>query len=282
MRKVLIYMTCMLSALMLAGCGYDTSVGSEKNDRIESEESHADKLKREESLWDETESEESDMADAFVLSNSPLLESVSPQQENMADLLQSTSAGLMVRVTAEELIGSGVIYGMYKEVLVVATAGHLLEKAEGGVWLTFSDGFAVESAEYIVSDSADLAFIKVALREIPEEHLRQYYCVNTDKESFDALKSGDGIIVMGSKSEAAGDAYEGILTEPWIYVEDFAQYMMLAKVEAYPGMSGGGLFDLQGHFLGILCGFDEDGEAAVVPFSILEAAAAELIVITQF
>ena len=41
-------------------------------------------------------------------------------------------------------------------------------------------------------------------------------------------------------------------------------------------MSGGGLFDLQGHFLGILCGTDEEGEVAVVPLSILEAEVIKL------
>jgi hypothetical protein len=30
-------------------------------------------------------------------------------------------------------------------------------------------------------------------------------------------------------------------------------------------MSGGGLFDAKGNFLGILCGIAEDGEVAVAP-----------------
>lgn len=259
MRRVLIYIVCFLSVLALGGCIYDSSAGNGA----------------EEKLAEEAESGEPDLGQTeLFLPNAPLLETANPKQENMADMLQKAAAGVMVRVSAGELSGSGVIYGICEGKLVVVTAGHILEPAEGAVWLTFFDDFAVESTEYVVSRNADLAFVKVDLSELPQEHLQQYYCVNTDKESFDALKSGDGVIAMGSKSEAAGDAYEGTLVEPWIYVEDFAQYMMLAKVETYPGMSGGGLFDLQGHFLGILCGLDEDGEAAVVPLSILEAEAA--------
>ena len=36
-------------------------------------------------------------------------------------------------------------------------------------------------------------------------------------------------------------------------------------------MSGGGLFDRQGHFLGIISGGSEDGELAVVPLSLMLA-----------
>lgn len=279
MRKVFIYIVCILSVLALGGCSYYTSAGNggaeklaEKTERGEPDLGQADMGKSE--MMQTGTAAEPETAEKFILPSSPLIEAVSSKQENMADMLQKAAAGVMVRVTAGELSGSGVIYGICEGKLVVVTAGHILEQAEGAVWLNFFDDFAVESTEYVVSDNADLAFARVSLSEIPKEHLQQYFCVNTDKESFDALKSGDGVIAMGSKSEAAGDAYEGTLLEPWIYVEDFAQYMMLAKVETYSGMSGGGLFDLQGHFLGILCGLDEDGEAAVVPLSILEAEAA--------
>ncbi len=253
MNKLLIFIACILCISAFGGCSYDSLPEFKTKESGPAEDGQGD-------------------ADRFNLSCAPLVELEAPNQENAADVLQRISAGMMVKVAAKELSGSGVIYGICDDKLVVITAGHILEQTKGAVWLTFFDGFLVESTEYIVSGNADLAFVKVDIERIPEENLRQYYCVNIDKESFDALKTGDGIIAMGSKSEAAGDAYEGSLLEPWIYVEDFAQYMMLAGVEAYPGMSGGGLFDMQGHFLGILCGMDEDGEtAAAVPLNVLEA-----------
>ncbi len=251
MKRLLIFIACILSISASDGCGYYSpleNTAEEFTDRAVSGE-----------------------PETYIMPCSPLIEVENPEQENMADMLQRTSAGAMVKIVAQELSGSGVIYRICEDKLVVVTAGHILEQARGEVWLTFFDDFVVESLEYVVSGNADLAFVKVEIEEIPQEHLQKYYCVNTDKESFDALKGGDGIIAMGSKSEAAGDAYEGRLVESWIYVEDFAQYMMLARVEVYPGMSGGGLFDMQGHFLGILCGTDEDGETAVVPLNVLEA-----------
>lgn len=265
MRKMPLYIACILSVLALGGCAYHKPAGNALTDTgAVSEPARIDTAV------------ESETAEKFTLPSSPLIEAVNPKQENMADMLQRASAGVMVRVVAQELSGSGVIYGICEDKLVIVTAGHILEQEKEAVGLCFFDDFAVESTEYVISENADLAFVKVPLSEIPVEHLEKYYCVNTDKEGFDALQSGAGVIAMGSKTEAAGDAYEGKMVEPWIYVEDFAQYMMLARVETYPGMSGGGLFDLQGHFLGILCGTDEEGEVAVVPLSILEAEVIKL------
>ena len=60
------------------------------------------------------------------------------------------------------------------------------------------------------------------------------------------------------------------VVDPWIYVEDFDQYMLLLQGLIAPGMSGGGAFTEDGVFVGILCGGDEEGKVAVVPYSMIE------------
>lgn len=212
------------------------------------------------------------MEEKIVLQESPLLVSESPESENLAGMLQEQASGMMVQIEAGGLLGSGVIYEADDEMLYIATAGHVLAQAKGTVLITFADGFLVESTEYEVMEREDLAFIAIPLEKIPETSLKQYYKVNMDKDCFDSMKPGDGVIVMGSKSAVAGEAYEGELLENWIYVEDFKQYMMLARAELVQGMSGGGLFDAKGHFMGLLCGENEDGEVAVLPLSVLHAA----------
>lgn len=206
-----------------------------------------------------------------VLPESPELIYNNPDEENLADMLQKEASGLMVQISAEGMMGSGVIYMTEEEHLVIVTAGHVLENAKGIVWVTFSDDFSIDTNQYIVSKNSDAAFILLPLSKIPAEHLAKYCFANVDKEGFDALKNGDNIIAMGSKSGVAKDAYEGKLLETWIYIEDFNQYMMLATVETFQGMSGGGLFDLQGHFIGILCGVNAEGEVAAIPLNILQA-----------
>ncbi len=70
---------------------------------------------------------------------------------------------------------------------------------------------------------------------------------------------------MGSLTGVAEEAYEGIVLEPMVIIEDYGQYMILAQCEGKPGMSGGGLFDERGYLLGVLSGVNENGQVAAVP-----------------
>ena len=91
--------------------------------------------------------------------------------------------------------------------------------------------------------------------------------VQTDREVFDALKEYDDVWMYGGES---GLPVYAFVVDPWIYVEDFDQYMLLLQGLIAPGMSGGGAFTEDGVFVGILCGGDEEGKVAVVPYSMIE------------
>lgn len=191
-----------------------------------------------------------------------------PMEENIAGIIQENAAPTMVHINCGNAQGSGVIWQMDAEYVTVVTAAHVVEGAEW-VKLLFSDGFLVECKDIIISESADLSFLRMETKLFLTENLSYYRYAATDKQLFDALAEGDGIVIMGSVGEIASNAYEGILLETWIYMEDFQQYMMLGKTYAIPGMSGGGVFDQNGHFIGILCGGNENNEIAVLPLSII-------------
>ena len=55
------------------------------------------------------------------------------------------------------------------------------------------------------------------------------------------------------------------MIEPLIYLEDFQREMLYGKGEVLPGMSGSGVFDGYGHYLGMLTGGTLQGEIAAVP-----------------
>lgn len=204
-----------------------------------------------------------------VLAEMELLRFDEPENENLADMLQQNGSGMMVQIGAGSQLGSGVIYGTGEGEILILTAAHVLEEAEDSVRITFSDGFSVASDTYSCFELADAGLIRVDGAEIPEENLNHYLRACVNKESFDAVRPGDGCIVMGSRTGVAAEAYEGTVLDNWIFMEDYEQYMMWVKAPGKAGMSGGGLFDLQGHFLGILSGGNEDGELAVVPFSLI-------------
>lgn len=174
--------------------------------------------------------------------------------------------------------GSGVIFEVSENMLWIVTAGHVLEKAdaENPVYVDFTsvrdseEAITAQCTDYDVSTEADLAFLRLGREEIPEEVWHELRAVEKDKESYDALQASDQVHVSGYR-EGSLFVCEGTLEEFWIYVEDFEQYMMLAKCELYPGMSGGGLYDGAGHLIGIVCGNNEQGEVAAVPLHVVEA-----------
>lgn len=205
------------------------------------------------------------------LENAPLLQYEDPETQNLAGMLQETCGGMMVQLEAGRYLGSGILYKLEGTSLVILTAAHVLSDVAEVVIVTFVDGWVAESTDFELSEMADLAVVRVPLYQIPPEQAAGYYLANVNKTIYDNILPEDGCIVMGCRTGVAEDAYEGFVLEPWIYMEDYSQYMMWVSAAGKPGMSGGGLFDRRGHFLGILSGRSEDNEWAVVPLSFVLA-----------
>ena len=191
-----------------------------------------------------------------------------PEEVNIAGMLQEILAGTAVQLNAGSVFGSGVVLVLNEEEAVIVTARHVVEQSDE-VSILFSDGSSVQSTDIRKSDCADAAFIRVSTAGLGEDAINACRQVIVNKEEFDALAEDGGIVVMGSVDGTASNAYEGILLNPWVYMEDFEQYMMLARTWAFPGMSGGGVFDQKGYFIGILCGGNDENEIAVLPLSII-------------
>lgn len=177
---------------------------------------------------------------------------------------------VIVQVAAGNLRGSGVIYQKNDDYLIVVTAAHVLVQGIENITVTFSDEFAVATDDYYISNHSDLAFVNIPLYDLSRNKQKKYIPVQIDKAAFDGLQGGDEVVFMG----ATGDSdipYTGTVWESWIFAEDFGQYMMILQGDVEPGMSGGGVFDTAGNFLGIICGESEKREVAAVPLSIIEA-----------
>lgn len=189
---------------------------------------------------------------------------------NLAGALQEACGNVNVRIRAGNLIGSGVIYKSDENTVWIATAAHVVEQVENEAEITFRDGYVTISSAIVRAKEQDVAVLKVSRAALVDEgtgedHGKNYRCALVSKEAYDGIQAGDAVIAMGSKSGAGEEAYAGVLLQDYVFLEDFGVYMLLADVEVKPGMSGGGLFDAKGNFLGILCGIAEDGEVAVAP-----------------
>ena len=265
-------------ALLLPGCGValdepGTVEITEATETIETTaESKQDDFRETEGLLESDPREE-----IFTkIRQADLLEK---DLENPAGELQDRCSGMMVRITAGNLVGSGVILQDDGKEILIATAGHVLDRVEETVEIEFRDGFQVRTGEWQLAETADLAILRIPRKSLLEEaengslrdHGEEYLCCAVDQNAYDSISVGDVVIAMGSYTGVAEDAYAGTLTEDYVYAQDFVAYMMLAQTPVKPGMSGGGLFDEQGHLLGILCGVSEDGEVAAAPLIALLA-----------
>ena len=173
----------------------------------------------------------------------------------------------VVQIQAGDLQGSGVIYDEDDNEILIATAGHVLAHDNGEILVTLPDGTQVAASGTETVNSCDLAFLWVNRDNLTEEAWKACLPVQTDREAFDALKEYDDVWMYGGES---GVPVYAFVVDPWIYVEDFEQYMLLLQGLMVPGMSGGGAFTEDGVFVGILCGADEEGKVAVVPYSMVE------------
>lgn len=173
-----------------------------------------------------------------------------------------------VAVQSEYYVGQGVVYAGGEDSYYIVTTAHLMAGTENGQFckVTLYDGTEMEAVLLYVSEVADVAFLML-------ESERELIPVSQDRTQFDSLIAGDGITAY-SLEENALVKTEGQVIHTWVYLEDFALDMMLAKLEGQAGMSGCAILNEEGYFVGVLCGVSESGEAAVLPYSVI---ASELI-----
>lgn len=173
--------------------------------------------------------------------------------------------------------GTGVVYSVHDTGIWIATAAHVVEnKSETDVITMTVAGETVPCHKWVEVSDADLVFLFWKNEDGIQDVMLKFLPIKTDKASYDALAQESEVEVRGYYENELM-IYQGTLTESWIYVEDFAQYMMLAKCEVYPGMSGGGLYDSAGNFIGMVCGGNEDGELVAVPWHVMQARFEEMV-----
>ena len=168
----------------------------------------------------------------------------------------------VVFVQCGSIQGSGVIYQMDDDHVVVVTAAHVLSNGQ-------SVSVQHKKADRIHwVDGLDLVFlvldgVALSVDVDPVGKKDDKDVAETETDNRLCLKGYDA---TGTKREV-----NGIQTEKWIFVEDFGCHMMIGKANAVPGMSGGGVFDQDGDFQGIICGIDQDSNVAILPAAVIRS-----------
>ncbi len=173
-----------------------------------------------------------------------------------------------VTVKATEYTGQGTVYRQQGDTFYIVTAGHILDGLSEGesCLVEYGGGEEREARVLYRSESADMAFLELSA-ESGETKLQAVW---VSREHFDVLTEGDRLWAV-AYSDGFVQKTEGALLDFWVYLEDFSLNMMLAKIDCRAGMSGCAILEENGYFTGILCGMSETGEAAVLPYSIIES-----------
>lgn len=186
--------------------------------------------------------------------------------------------GSVVRIDMGKAYGSGVVFRLTEEGVVIATNRHVLaywDEDAGAV--CFPQGWYVSARMLGSSSSCDVGFLQVDKEELGLSALMELRSVRLDEEVYGGLKEGAMAFCLGA--DRAGDEIvfqEARVEDTARYIDLFEGNMLYGRGFAKEGMSGGGIFDGYGHFIGLLAGGTWQGEIAGVPSGEVERAYREI------
>ncbi|MDD3659853.1 MAG: serine protease [Lachnospiraceae bacterium] len=173
-----------------------------------------------------------------------------------------------VRIEAGNFNGSGSIFELNDSKIIIVSCRHLLQFDETPS-VIFGDSYTTEGNVVYLSEQADLGFIEINPNSLPIQTIRS--CKRVVKRGSETQQVIDHtkIFHIGSGSQAIEDTFIGTVLDPWKFFPEFNTFMIHGKCYGEPGMSGGGTFDLKGHYLGMILG-GNDEETASLPLSLIE------------
>lgn len=210
---------------------------------------------------------------AFDLADCPVL------AEKDREKARENVRGSVVRIDMGNAYGSGVIFRLTEEGLIIATNRHVLDywQEEVGV-IRFPQGFYASAQSLGSARDCDVGFLKVESGELGMDTLLNLRSVPVDEEAWQLLSTGDEVFCLGADREADELVYqEAVVAEKERYIDTFDGEMLYLHGFAKEGMSGGGIFDGYGHLIGLLAGGTWRGEVAGVPVDQVMAAYREIV-----
>lgn len=180
----------------------------------------------------------------------------------------------IVLIHMENAYGSGVIWEVTPERIVIVTNKHVLEYWESGTsYVQFPQGYFTDAETLAVSEEYDIGFLTVYNTELTYRELEKLRYAHHDMENYQTLQTGDDMFCVGAEdavfAEETADFYQGSIGDTWRYIEDFGGHMLYGYGYARAGMSGGGSFDAKGNLIGIISGATMTGETASVPLPLM-------------
>lgn len=185
----------------------------------------------------------------------------------------------VVRIQMGKAHGSGIIWELTPEEIVVVTNRHVLDYwKEESSYVHFLGRYDVDAGVLGVSDEYDVGFLTVDNGQFAYGELQELRCARADMDIYNSLQQGEVMFLVDSGTETTGaQYYEGTVEDPHRYIEDFGAYMLYGHGFAKAGMSGGGTFDGRGFLIGMTTGGTLLNETAGISLPDIIAAYEEVL-----
>ncbi|MDE7250562.1 MAG: serine protease [Lachnospiraceae bacterium] len=197
------------------------------------------------------------------------LDNVQNDEKIREDAFQlSEVLGSCVRIQAEGHHGSGSIYQLLDDEIIIVTNWHVLQYWNNeDSYVTFFNG-AVGSGKVIAaSEQNDIGLLSIKTAFFATEELEGLHAIS---ESDRILTRGDALYMVDIASDVwQPEVYEGQVLEPLRYLDEFGMEMLYGESLFKPGMSGCGVFDREGSYVGMLTAGTDQNEIAAVPLDII-------------
>ncbi len=200
-------------------------------------------------------------------------------KEADADAAYENVKNSVVRLDMGEACGSGVIFCLTADAVIIATNRHVLEywDEDSGV-VCFQQGYFADATALGSASESDVGFLRVENGELGFDTLMTLRSVCMDEVLFDDGEAQiEGFCVGMNRGEQEPVFHEAVLEKEERYIEFFQGDMLYGHGFAKEGMSGGGIFDCHGRLLGLLAGGNHQNKIAGVSADRVAAAYREVV-----
>ena len=169
-----------------------------------------------------------------------------------------------VRIQGDGYYGSGNVFDITEEEIIVITNKHVLHNFGENSCVLFYDGMSVQAEVFGVSDYYDVGFLKIQRKHLKDAGVT-YQCACINLNRYEILERNDSFFMVDVATDIDNpQIHIGEIIEREKYLQDYHTEMLYGDAYAQPGMSGTGLFDGYGNYIGILSGGTDYVEIAAV------------------
>lgn len=191
-------------------------------------------------------------------------------EENIHMEMEAQEAEILrscVRVQTNGHYGSGSIFALDEDKITIVTNRHVLQYWDDDSYVTFFNGASGSGWMVDCPGQADVGVLCVYTAGLSAEELNGLSKVEvSDSEP----ERGDWFFMADVASDVWEPVfYQGQILEPLVYLEDFGMQMLYGDSAFRAGMSGCGVFNAEGKYIGMLTGGTDQNEVAAVPVEVV-------------